>query len=159
MWYWEGVYHLLRYTNCCMQFWCRRVSVFPYFIPLPLYIYICVCVCVCLTNKKVSHSRTAEQYIWELVFSSSSVFCSVLCSWQMRLQKYLFLKLLSGFFFFFGKMQVAGIFFLTTKAFFFNPKFQNEEFLLVINSDCSKNLSMVQIQDSCSDTKINDWLS
>ena len=39
---------MLRDTNCCMQFWCWRVSVFPYLISHPLYIYICVC----LTHKK-----------------------------------------------------------------------------------------------------------
>ena len=133
---------MLRYTNYCMQFWCWRVSVFSFSSPFPyiyIYIYMCVCVCVCLTNKKIKKCHIAE--LQNNIFG-----------------KCLFLKLLSVFFFFW-KMQVAGIFFLTTKAFFFNPKFQNEEFLLVVNSNCSKILSMVQIQDSCSDTKINDWLS
>ena len=35
-------------TNCCMQFWCQHVSVFPYLISLPPY----MCVCVCFSNKK-----------------------------------------------------------------------------------------------------------
>ena len=45
VWHWEGVNHLLRATNCRMQFWDWWVSVFPLFIPLPLY------KCVCVINK------------------------------------------------------------------------------------------------------------
>ena len=45
VWYWEEIYHLFHDINCRMQFWCWRMSVFPYLIPLPLY------VCVCLSNK------------------------------------------------------------------------------------------------------------
>ena len=48
VWYWKGVYHLIRDTNCCMQFWCCLVSVFSCSIPFPLII----CLCVCLTKKK-----------------------------------------------------------------------------------------------------------
>ena len=67
VWYWEVVYHLLRDTNCYMQFWCWRVSVFPYLIPLPLYI------CVCLINKKrilnvVESSHIGKVWYWEGVY-------------------------------------------------------------------------------------------
>ena len=46
VWYWKGIYHLLRDTNCRMQFWCWHVSIFHYLIPFPLYI------CVCVSKKK-----------------------------------------------------------------------------------------------------------
>ena len=47
VWYWEGVYHLLRDTNYSMQFWCYLESVFPYLILFPLYNLF-----VCVFNKK-----------------------------------------------------------------------------------------------------------
>ena len=44
VWYWVGVNHLLRDTNCCMQFWCCLVSLVSYLIPLPRYsLFVCVC--------------------------------------------------------------------------------------------------------------------
>ena len=69
VWYWEEVYHLLCDTNCCMQFWCWRVSVFPYLIPLPL----CVCVCVCVSQIKkilsvVESSHIGKVWYWEGVY-------------------------------------------------------------------------------------------
>ena len=44
VWYWEGIYYLLRDTNCRMQFWCWSMSVFPCLIPFHLYIWVFVCV-------------------------------------------------------------------------------------------------------------------
>ena len=52
VWYWERVYHLLCDTNYRMQFWCWRVSVFPYLIPLLLYM------CVCFSNEKKKKKTT-----------------------------------------------------------------------------------------------------
>ena len=66
-WYWEGVYHLLHDTNCCMQFWCWRVSVFSYLILLPLY----VCVCVSQIKKILSvveSSHISKVWYWEGVY-------------------------------------------------------------------------------------------
>ena len=45
VWYWRGVYHLLRDINCSMHFWCWHACAFPCLIHLPRNI-LCVCVCV-----------------------------------------------------------------------------------------------------------------
>ena len=63
VWYWEGIYYLLRNTNRRMQFWCWSVSVFPYLIPLPLYIYIYMCLCVFIKKKKEKRKRKKKEIL------------------------------------------------------------------------------------------------
>ena len=55
VWYWEGVYHLLRDNNYCTQFWFCLVSLFYCLIAHPLYNF---CVCVFLTKKKGKKRKT-----------------------------------------------------------------------------------------------------
>ena len=87
---------LARDTNYRMQFWCWRVSVFPYLIPLPLYMCVCVCVCVCFSNKKrysmLSSYPTLVRCDIEKGFITCSATLTAACSFGVDVWVYSFIS-------------------------------------------------------------------